>query len=94
MITSSETSLRPTVTFSDIVAVANIIHDSHRIVPTFDDHLQDKHTTQPMTRRSPAEIIDPQKRTSDLNTLLETQNKWMKETTRLHREAQNEWMKA
>ena len=52
-----------------------------------------------MTRRSPdlTEIINPQKRTSDLNnfvTLLETQKEWTKETTRLNREFQKECIKS
>ena len=94
MILSSET--RPTVTFNDTVAVATIIHDNHQSALPTDNQLQDKHTARLMTRRSPApEIINPQKRTSDLrlDTLLETQNEWMKEEARLYREFQSECIK-
>ena len=93
MILSSET--RPTVTFNDTVAVATIIHDNYQSVQTTDNQLRDKHTARLMTRRSPApEIIDPQKRMSDLrlDTLLESQNEWMKEEARLYREIQNKWI--
>lgn len=94
MILSSET--RPTVTFNDTVAVATIINDSYQSAPTTDNQLCDKHTAWLMMRQSHTpKIIDPQKRTSDLrlDTLLETQNEWMKEEARLYREFQSECIK-
>ena len=81
--------------FNEKVTVATIIHDNCQSLPTTDDHLHDKSTARPMTRRSPApKIIDPEKRTSvsKLNTLLDTlleyQNEWMKR----ERNRQDKWM--